>query len=259
MIDLHSHILHNIDDGTRSLQEAVALARAAVADGVTIMAATPHGASSVSTWTRYEVKLAQQRLAELRAALAHEDVPLQLIAGTEIYGEPGALERLQAGALLPYETGRAVLVEFPLHITPQAAEQIIFGFQLAGYRVVLAHPERYHFVLRDPNTLIPMIERGIVMQLTCDALLGVQGSRMKMLGELMVQHGLVQILATDAHGLHLGRVPNLGAARIRVAQLVSEDLADALTRLHPEAILADASLTPMPPSRIRNWDGSRYA
>lgn len=253
MIDLHSHILHAVDDGAQTLADAVAMARAAVAQGVLVMAATPHGHSSVAAWAGYSVLKVRDRIDELRAALAGAGLALELVLGTEIYGEPGALQRLRAGEVLPYGDSKSVLIEFPLGITRGAAEQVIFAFQLAGYRVVVAHPERYRFVQDDPNTLAPMVERGALMQLTGDALLGLQGERLARLAEVLLTHGLVQILATDAHGSHYRRLPNLGPARDRAAQLVGAATADQLTRAIPAAVLSDGLITPPLPSRIRRW------
>lgn len=252
MIDLHSHILHDFDDGARTLEAAIAMAREAAAMGVTMMAATPHGRNSTNAdHSRYTVTLLAERLTELRAALAEEDINLQLVPGTEIYGEPGVVERLKAGELLPYGESRAVLVEFPLTSPADVVEQIVFDLQVAGYRVVYAHPERMRYVQHDPNSLVPLIERGALMQLTGDALLGAQGPVMRHLAETLVTHRLVQIIASDAHGPHFGRMPNLGAARARAAELLGDAEADAMTRAVPTLILNDGPITLPPPIPIR--------
>lgn len=254
MIDLHTHILHDFDDGARDLEAALAMARAALADGVQTMAATPHGRSSFGGG-RYSVALLRERLAALRAALAAADLPLTLIEGTEIYGEGGLAPRLRAGELLGYAGGRALLVEFPSSMIPAAVEQIVFEIQLAGHRVVVAHPERLRYVQDDPNTLIPLIERGALMQLTADALLGNQGDRLRRTAETLLAHRLVQLIASDAHGPHLGRQPNLGAAHRRAAALLDEPAAAALTHTIPAAILADTLLELPPPRRVRRLFG----
>ena len=256
MIDLHSHILHELDDGARSLEAAVEMARTAVADGVTVMAATPHGSSSANAGvTRYSTRLLQARLHELRTALAEAAIPLELVLGTEIYGEPGVVERLRAGELLGYAGARAVLLEFPLAIAPTVAVRILFAIQLAGYRVVVAHPERYRFVQDDPSSLVPLVDRGALKQLTADALLGNQGEKLRPLAELLLAHGLIQLLATDAHGPHFNRLPNLGAARARAATLLSAEAADSLTRLVPAAVLSGEELPPPDPRPVRKRFG----
>ncbi|MCS6883402.1 MAG: CpsB/CapC family capsule biosynthesis tyrosine phosphatase [Oscillochloridaceae bacterium] len=252
MIDLHTHILHDFDDGARTLEAALEMAREAAAMGVTIMAATPHGRSSANAdHSRYTVNLLAERLAELRAALAEQEITLELVPGTEIYGEAGVVERLKTGDLLPYGKSRAVLVEFPLTSPADVVEQIIFALQVAGYRVVYAHPERMRYVQQDPNRLAPLIERGVLMQLTADALLGVQGPAMRHLAETLVTHRLVQIIGSDAHGPHFGRMPNLGAARARAAELIGDAEADAMTRVIPSLILSDGPIEPAPPIPVR--------
>lgn len=255
MIDLHAHILHDIDDGPRDLATALEMVRTAVADGVETIAATPHGRSSLGASARYSVALLRERLAELRAALEAEGLPLKIVAGTEIYGEAGLVPRLRRGELLGYGESRAVLVEFPSSTIPAAVEQIVFELQLAGRRVVLAHPERLRYVQEDPNILIPLIERGVLMQLTADALIGSQGERLRHLAEVLLSHRLVQLIASDAHGPHFGRMPNLGAARRRAAELLDEPAAVALTQTVPAAILADAPLSLPQPSRVRRFFG----
>jgi protein-tyrosine phosphatase len=256
LIDLHTHILHDLDDGARTLEDALEMARAAVAEGVRVMAATPHGSSS-NSWnqSRYSVPLLRERLAELRAALAEAGLALEVVPGTELYGEPGVVERLRAGELLAYEGVRALLLEFPLNIARGAAEQLIFALQLEGYRVVVAHPERYRFVQDDPNVLLPLVERGALMQLTGDALLGRQGERLRHLAEQLLAHGLIQLIASDAHGPHFDRLPNLGAARARAAELVGPAAAQALTETVPAAILRGAPLLPPSPTPIRKRFG----
>lgn len=255
MIDLHTHILHDFDDGARSLDAALEMARAAVADGITVMAATPHGRSSTNISSRYSPTLYHQRLAELRAALDAEAIPLEVVPGTEIYGEPGAVERLQAGELLPYGNSRAVLVEFPLDSPLETVESLIGDFQAAGYRVVYAHPERMRHVRDNPNTLIPLIERGVLMQLTGDALLGRYGETMQQLAETLLTHRLIHIIGSDSHGAHLGRMPNLSAARRRAAELLDAAAADALTRTVPALILSDGAIAPPEPLPVarRFW------
>lgn len=239
MIDLHCHILHDIDDGPSTLDGALEIARAAVADGIMTTAATPHGRSSSSVSRRYSIERLHTRLDELRAALAQAQLPLDLVPGTEVFYEGDVVERLRAGELLTYGSSATVLMEFPGNILPTTLEQGIFMLQLAGYRVLVAHPERIGAVQTDPNMLIPLIERGALMQLTADALVGNQGSRMQQLAEILLTHNLIQVIASDAHGSHVQRMPLMASARRRAVELVGEAAADMLVRQTPAALLAD--------------------
>lgn len=253
MIDLHCHILHSIDDGPRDLAGSLELARAALADGITTVAATPHGRSAFST--RYTVALAQERVAELREALAAEGLPLKVTPGTELLADADLPARLTRGELLTYGASRTVLVEFSNAARIATLEQMVFALQLAGYRVLIAHPERIRVVQQDPNELIPLIERGALMQLTADALVGRQGETLQQVAETLLTRRMIHVIASDAHGSHLDRMPNLGAACRRAAALLDADAAEALVRGVPAALLADAPFAPPLPERVpaRRW------
>lgn len=239
MIDLHCHILPNLDDGPTSLAMALEMARVALADGITTIAATPHGRTSRSVSWVYSVDLVQQRLTMLCAALAEADLPLTIVPGTEIFYESDVPERIKVGELLPYGNSRTILLEFGNDILVTMLEQAVFAVQLAGYRVLIAHPERIKVVQDNPNVLIPLIERGALLQLTADALTGSQGKRIQRLAETMVSHALVQVVASDAHGPHVHRMPLLAEAQRLAANLIGDAAATALVHDTPAAILAD--------------------
>jgi protein-tyrosine phosphatase len=252
MIDLHSHILPDLDDGVATLAEALALGRMAAADGIRTIAATPHSPASTAS-RRYDPTLIREQVATLNAALAAEAIDLTVIAGTEICYDGDLVERLRGGALLPYGASRAVLLELRYDTLPSAIDQALFALQIAGYRVVLAHPERIAAVQRDPNVLLPLIERGALMQLTAEALTGHQGQRLRAAAETLLTHGMAHVLASDAHGMPPRRAPLLSAARDRAVALLGPSAA-ALVTTTPAAILQDAPLSlgsPRPIARAR--------
>lgn len=252
MIDLHCHILPNLDDGPTSLEMALEMVRVALADGITTTAATPHGRTSRSVSWVYSVDLVQQRIAALRDALAEADLPLTIVPGTEIFYESDVPERIRFGKLLTYGHSRTILIEFGNDILVTMLEQAVFAIQLAGYRVLVAHPERIKVVQDNPNVLIPLIERGALLQLTADALTGSQGKRIQHLAETLVSHALVQVIASDAHGPHVRRMPLMAEARRQAANLIGDAAATALVHDTPAAILADLPIDPPSPERVQS-------
>lgn len=255
MIDLHSHILPDLDDGARTLEEALAMARIAVADGITAIAATPHSPES-TMGKRYSMSLVQERLRELRAALRVAQIPLDVVSGTELFYAADLPEQLRAGTVLPYGDSHAVLLECPAGDLPPVLSDIIFGLQAAGYRVVLAHPERIRDVQRQPGVLAPLVERGALMQITAEALVGRQGDLFGRTAEALVTKGLAHILASDAHGVPPRRAPVLSEARARAAELLGSDAADAMVLDTPDALLHDRAITvrpPQPAKPTRRW------
>lgn len=257
MIDLHSHILYDVDDGALTLAEALAMAEVAARDGTRILAATPHGPGSSASRT-YDPALFRAQIARINAALVAERLPIEVISGTEICYDAGVVERLRRGELLPYAGSHAVLLELNGPSIPPGFGSAVFGLQVAGYRVVLAHPERIAEVQRDPNVLAPLVQRGVLMQLTAEALLGGQGERLRTTAELLLTHGLAHVLASDAHGVRPRRPPLLSAARARAAELIGAEAADTLVQRTPAALLADQPLAlaaprPVAGPRKRWW------
>ncbi|HEU5104028.1 MAG TPA: CpsB/CapC family capsule biosynthesis tyrosine phosphatase, partial [Roseiflexaceae bacterium] len=141
MIDLHSHILSDMDDGALTLAESLAMAQLAATSGTRVLAATPHSPGSTAC-RHYAPELVRARIDELNAALAAEGIPLDVVPGTEICYAPDIVERLKRGELLTYGRGRSLLLELDRNHLPPGFENALFNLQIAGYRVVLAHPER---------------------------------------------------------------------------------------------------------------------
>jgi protein-tyrosine phosphatase len=257
MIDLHCHILHGLDDGAATLDESLAMCRVAAADGIRVIAATPHSPGSVAS-RHYDPALIHERVRELNAALVVEGLPLEIVAGTEICYDADLLEQLKRGALLPYGRSRSVLVELARNTLPPMLDVLLFNLQVAGYRVVLAHPERVIEVQRDPNQLLPLIERGVLMQLTAEALTGGQGQRMQATAETLLTHGMVHLLASDAHGLPPQRPPQIAAARARAAALADAGTADRLVTTTPAALLHNQPLKLPPPRPFQPRPGRSW-
>lgn len=235
MIDFHSHILHNIDDGPTMLEGSLAMARIAVENGITTMLATPHAPGPANT-TPTKV---HNRLAELRAALHQADIPLEVLPGNELFYDPALPARLKRSEMLTCNNSKTILVECPINDDlPSGFAQLVQDVQAAGYRMVLAHPERILDVKRNPNVLIPFIEQGVLMQLTAPALVGEQGDQMQKLARTLATHRLVHLMASDAHGPSY-RPPRMLRPYQAAVELVGADEARALVLHTPHALLND--------------------
>lgn len=249
MIDLHSHILHGLDDGARSLAESVEMARAAVADGIGTVAATPHVRDDYPT-TPTELEAA---LGELRAELEHAGIALQLLTGGEIALD--RLDRLDAEERARFGLGgnpQALLLEFPYHGWPLGLAETVFGLRASGTRPVLAHPERNDVVRRNPSLLEPVVRAGALVQLTAASLDGRLGTATRSTAFKLLDLRLAHLVSSDAHS------PDVRSIGLREAAeaVGSAPLAHWLTELVPKAIVAGSSLPPRPPSPQR---GGRVA
>ena len=139
MIDLHSHILPGIDDGAADLATALGMARAFVADGVDVVACTPHILPGLYNNTGPAIRAA---VAHLQNELDGHDIPLRLVAGADNHIDPDFVAGLKSGRLLPLADTRYVLVEPPHHVVPARLEDLFFSIQVSGHIPILTHPER---------------------------------------------------------------------------------------------------------------------
>ncbi len=248
MIDIHIHILPHLDDGARDLDEALDMARQAVAEGVTTVIATPHGPKT-GLVRNYSPELVRQRVRTLREALDEHGIPLEVLSGTELNHHPDLPVWLQQQQVLTLNDSRTVLLEFPNNATRADLDAGLAAVQQAGYRVVLAHPERIKQVQEHPDLLIALIGRGVLMQLTGDTLLGLHGEKMRQRAEQLLTHHMIHILASDAHD-RLSHRPQLGLAYQRAVELIGAEAAQALVWDTPDAILHDQPIALPKPTPI---------
>jgi len=240
MLDLHTHILPGLDDGVRTIDEALDLARAAVNDGVATTAATPHVREDYPT----TVRAIENGVAELRMRLGEEGIPLEVVTGGEV-----ALERLKLlddeelrGFTLA-QTGRYLLVEFPDFGWPLGLDAAVDQLLGRGIVPVLAHPERNSEIRDLPSRLAAAVEAGALVQVTAMSLDGRAGRRAAAVARELLSLRLVHLLATDAHAPDV-RAGGLGAA---CAAVGDEELAWFLVRHAPAAILAGDEVGAPPP------------
>ena len=239
MIDLHSHILPELDDGSQSLQESLAMARMAVNSGVTAMAATPHCADSGALEVYEAWNL-------LRRALKENGIPLKLFPGMEIYGTEDTLQLLKDGKLFTLNGSRYPLVEFSFHSDGERETRILHSLCKTGLRPIVAHPERYYYVQYDPEFLNRWHRMGCLMQVNRGSLLGRFGSRIQMLAEELVSRNFAAVVASDAHSPRV-RTPWMTDVRDLLAREYSPVCARTLLLQNPIRILKDEPIPPVEP------------
>lgn len=243
MIDLHCHILPGIDDGAKSLDMALAIARAQVADGVGIVACTPHIMPGVYPNTGPQIRAAVQSLQQTLDAAG---IPLLLVDGADNHVAPDQLARLASGDMLTLAGSRYVLIEPPHHIAPARLDEHFFSLMMAGYVPILTHPERLSWIKTHYEAFKQIALRGAWLQVTAGSLTGRFGGGAKYWGERLLDEGLVHILATDAHSIN--RRPPLLAEGVRVAEKhVGNEEAHRLVFERPRAILDDIAPAKVPP------------
>ena len=235
MIDLHCHILPGIDDGATDLSVSIAMAQAFVADGVSVVACTPHILPGLYLNSGPQIRKAT---AQLQGALEQQSIPLKLVSGADNHITPSFVAELRAGHLLSLADSRYVLVEPPHHVAPPRLEDLFFELLLAGYVPVLTHPERLTWINSHYEVIQHLAKAGVWMQLTAGSLTGAFGRNARYWSERMLDEGLAHILATDAHDMNR-RPPNLSEGREFASRRVGEEEAEHLVLARPRGMLLD--------------------
>ncbi len=250
VIDTHCHLLPGLDDGAPDDAVALAMARLAVADGVTAIVATPHMREGDYLNERPTVIEAVEHFREL---LAREAVPLAIEPGSEVHLSARLVERIVERRILAYgdrqpEAGRPayLLLECPYRNRPIRLEETVFELLLGGIVPVIAHPERIRWFQEDPTRYEALVTRGVLGQMTTSSLLGTFGKSVQTLAESFVRRGLVHLLASDAHDTEY-RPPLLAEGRRRWAELAGEASAESATAGIPRALVEGRAIEVAPP------------
>jgi len=251
MIDLHCHPLAGIDDGPRTLDDALALAAAAHAAGTGTIVATPH----VSLEYPNRADTIARLVGELNQLLRAEGIALVVLTGAEVAMTvlsdiaPEELSRLTLAG------GRWLLIEPPFVPVLSGVEEIVATLQGRGFGVVLAHPERCRAFHRDRAMLERLVRSGVLVSITAGSLDGRFGGTVRRFSRELVRDGLVHNVASDAHDV-AGRPPSI-AGELERAGLGG--LGDWLTQAVPEAIVRGSAIPPRPDAELPADAGSRWS
>ena len=244
MVDIHCHILPDVDDGARCIKESLMMLRRAAAARVETVVATPHLIRGV-----YEIEFLERErmVADLQKAADEIGIKIQIKSGVECYLSPEILEDTsKLGELTLNNNGKYILVELPMQIIPSYVEDVLFNLNMQGITAVLAHPERNMWIWRDPNILFDFVTKGCVAQLNVGSILGYFGNRIKKAARILLTHKLVHVIASD---MHSAESPTLDQAIPVVEELLDPEYASRMFTEVPRHILAGETFYKDPPQR----------
>jgi protein-tyrosine phosphatase len=191
-VDLHSHVLYSLDDGSRSREESLELLRGLRDLGFDHVVATPHARPGL--WDPPEDEV-QGRLQDLRPEAAGMGIELQ-VGAEHMYGE--RIIQGDRAQLRPHQGGPALLLEVPTHATPPTLEEACFRLRVKGFVPLLAHPERYGELMKDVRRTCALAEQAAFV-LDLGSLAGSDGFWVKRAARKLLERGLVQAVASDVH------------------------------------------------------------
>ncbi len=263
MIDLHCHLLPGIDDGSPDLAASLEMARMAVADGITVVACTPHIYPGLYENDGPGIL---RGVEALQRVLTEQGIALKLVAGADAHLVPGMVEKVRSGAVPTLAGTRYLLLEPPHHVAPPGFEAVVFQLVAAGYTPVITHPERLTWIDEHHAVFARLVQGGAWLQVTAGSLTGRFGAEARYWGERLLDEESVHLLATDAHS-PVRRPPLLAEGRLAAEKWVGSEEAKRLVIDRPGAILENTLATLVRgPGRaasrggwtvLRSWFGGR--
>ena len=222
-----------MDDGAADLSISLQMAAIAVEEGIEIVACTPHILPGVYNNDGPQIEAARR---DLSRRLAEAEIPLALICGADAHIAPDMIAGLRSGRIPTLNGSRYLLLEPPHYVAPPRLTDFAFQLMTAGYVPILTHPERLSWIESHYEVICSLAGNGVMMQLTGGSLMGRFGRRPRYWAERMLDEGLIDLMATDAHD-PLRRPPCLAEARDEVARRWGDVLALALVLGRPLDVL----------------------
>lgn len=235
MYDLHNHLLPGIDDGASDIQASIALAKIAVAEGITHMVCTPH-----IHMGRYENTFVsiQRALGLFKTALAEQKISLFVAAAAEVRLGSEIIHQVnhqQIPFLGVWQGKQVMLLEFPSNAIPLGSDKLVKWLIAQNIVPMIAHPERNQMLIESPDKLKLFLNLGCLIQVTAGSITGGFGQRAQKLAVQLLKEQKITILATDAHNERY-RPPKFQASLKVAAQIVDEAYIQSLVLKNPAEI-----------------------
>ena len=196
MVDIHTHVIPYVDDGSPNLETSLEMIKHEIAIGVDTIIATPH-----HIYKRYEksVEEIKKNFQLLKEAVEKENLPIKLYLGQEICytHREDILGLLKEGKLLTLNNSNKVLLEFSFTREPEDLLDIIYNFGVNGYEVIIAHVERYEWITYQKVEDLRL--EGAKIQINSNSYLGMTSFKEKLFTKKLLKHGLVDYVASDTH------------------------------------------------------------
>ncbi|MEW9123454.1 MAG: CpsB/CapC family capsule biosynthesis tyrosine phosphatase [Thermotaleaceae bacterium] len=247
MIDIHCHILPDVDDGAKDWEEAIEMAKIARDDGIHTIISTSHYLEEADFVMGEALK---EHVANFNQRLKIEGIDVKVLLGNEAYLTPDLVKDVQQKKVFTINESRYLLVEFPMHTLPFYTEDVLYALRLEGIVPIIAHPERYAKVIENPMVLYPMIVQGALVQVNGGSLLGNFGKKVEETCKKLLSHNMVHFIGSDGHSPRRRR-PELSKALGIAGEILGKEKAWALVQSHGQKVLADQDLKLPEPLRIK--------
>lgn len=197
MIDMHSHIINGIDDGSKSIEMTINMLKKAEQSGTTDIIATPHFMRG-----RFEVEYNEvlKKVEELKGISRENNIDINIYAGQEVYYSRKLLEYYNDKIIGTINNSKYMLIELPmLEFNIEEVINTIYELQIRGITPIIAHPERYKPFIKKPSMINVLIKEGMLFQLNAGSIAGDFGKDVKKTATKYLEHNIYSVVGSDAH------------------------------------------------------------
>ena len=246
MIDFHTHILPNIDDGSRSIEETFNLIKEAKSVGFEAIISTSHYIEEY-----YETNTPEREvwINAIYENLQAKNIDINLYLGNEIYLSENIIKLLEEGKASTINDTSYVLLEMPLNAEPMNLYDIIYEMMQYKLVPILAHPERYSFVQKEPELIYDLIEKGVLMQANFGSILGIYGEKAQIIVKKFFESNMIHFLGTDVHRQN-SIYPKVPEALAQITKIIGVQKVDELTKINPRLVLHNKKIEIDTPQKV---------
>ena len=246
MIDFHSHIIPNIDDGSRSVEETFNLLQEAQEVGFDGIVLTSHYIENY-----YETNAPERDIwvKAISDNLKIKGLETNLFLGNEIYISDNMMNLLIEGKASTINNSSYVLFEMPMNTEPMNLYDVIYSLEENKLIPVLAHPERYSFVQKEPELVYDLIQKGVLMQSNYGSILGQYGEKAKFTVKKFLESDMVHFLGSDVHRPKT-IYPKIPQALEEIEKIIGKEKLEKLTTINPKLALENKRIDIEEPKEI---------
>ena len=246
MIDFHSHIVFDVDDGSKSIEDSIKMIKQAKSAGFKAIIATPHYMEDYYECNYQEI---EEKINKIEQAIKSEGIVIY--HGNEIYTTTNMKEILESGIATTINGSKYVLFELPMNEKPMNMLEVIYQIKESGRVPIIAHPERYSYVQKDPNILIDLIEEGVLFQANFGSIIGQYGDTAKKTVKQLLKNNFIHFLGSDIHrpnGIYL----RMDEVIETLEKTIDTEKIKELTYINPRKVLENKEIDIESPIKIKD-------
>lgn len=196
MIDIHSHILPGIDDGAKSMESTLSMLQIAKESGTEYIFATPHYYPGIYD---NDFEKTKYMVDKINGIVTKNAIDIKVLPGQEIYIHKNTLMHYKQGLINGLNGSKYILLELPMDKLPALVLDTIYELGILGVRTIIAHPERYNYIIEKPSRVNRLLDEGCLFQINTGSISGIFGSKVKKTADTLLKNHICHFIASDAH------------------------------------------------------------